>query len=183
MNKEINKSTILISQPYLGDPEFDWSTILLCDHNTEGSYGFVLNDQSNLLLKDVVEGFENTNYPLFYGGPVDRDVLFYIHTINDLKDAIKICDGIYVHGNYDELKVRITQGNIKKNEIRFFLGYSGWSGGQLLSEVNRKSWFINNTHASKVLEISPDKIWRTILREMGGKFKEFSNYPIRPELN
>lgn len=180
---KIDKGTILISQPYLGDPNFDWTTLLLCDHNDEGSYGFVLNDKSNLLIKDVVAGFEDTDYELFIGGPVEQDALFYIHKIKGLRGAVEICEGIYVHGDFDELKARIALGEVKKEDVRFFLGYSGWSGGQLQEELIRKSWFINNTHSRIVLDMDVNTLWRDILKLMGGKYKKYVNYPLNPNDN
>lgn len=180
---EIQKGTILISQPYLGDPNFDWTTILLCDDNEEGTYGYVLNDKSNLMMKDVMEGFQDTNFPLFIGGPVDRDALFYVHKVKELRDAVEICDGIYTHGDFEELRARIDLGEIKEQDIRFFLGYSGWSAGQLEEELERKSWFLNNTHSTKVMDMDVETLWRSILREMGGKYKQFANYPLDPGLN
>ena len=183
MSEELKKGAILLSQPYLGDPNFDWSTILLCDYNDEGSYGFIINDKSDLLMSDVIEGFEKTDFPLYYGGPVDRDALFYIHRIKDLRESIEIVPGMYAHGNFDELKARIALGEVKKEDIRFILGYSGWTAGQLEEEIERKSWFVNNTHAEKLLEMEVDTVWRSILREMGGKYKQYANYPINPGEN
>ena len=179
----INKGTVLISQPYQGDPSFDWTTILLCDHNDEGTYGFILNDKSNLLLKDVIEGFENTNFELFYGGPVDRDALFFIHTIEDLRNSIEISKGVFAHGDFEELKARIALGEVKEKDIRFFLGYSGWDKDQLSDEIERKSWFVNNLVPLNLLDIDINSIWRDLLKEMGGKYKQFSNYPIDPNEN
>jgi len=180
---KINKGTILVSQPYLGDPNFDWTTILLADHNNDGTYGFVLNDKSNLLVKDVVEGFEGTDFELFIGGPVDQDALFFIHKIKDLRGAIKVCEDVYVHGDFEELKARVQLNEVENNDIRFFLGYSGWDKGQLEAEIERKSWFLNNTHSEKVMDMDVNSIWRNILKEMGGDFKQFANYPINPNEN
>lgn len=179
----LKKSTILLSQPYLGDPNFDWTTILLCEYNDDGTYGFILNDKSNLLLEDVVEGFENTGFPIFYGGPVDQDALFFIHKMKDLPGALEVCKGVYVHGDFDELKSRVALGQMKSEDIRFFLGYSGWDKDQLGEEIERKSWFINNTHSKKVMNMEVDSLWRTILKEMGGKHKQYANYPTNPGEN
>ena len=168
---EIKKSTILLSQPYQGDPDFDWTVILLCNHDNNGSFGFVLNDYANMQMKDIVEGFENTHYPLFFGGPVDNDALFYIHKIKDLRESIEVCKGVYVHGDFDELKARIKLGEVKNEDIRFFLGYSGWDKDQLKGEINRNSWFLNNSHSTQIMNMKVDTLWRDVLKEMGGEFK------------
>lgn len=180
---KLKKGSILISEPYSKDPNFDWTVIQLCDHTEEGTYGFVLNDKSDLMMRDVLEDFHATDFPIYYGGPVEMDSLFYIHKIKDLRESSEVCEGIFVHGDFNELKARIALGEVGNDDVRFFLGYSGWDNGQLEGEIKNRSWFVNNSHINKVIDMEVDNLWRNILKEMGGKYKQYANFPINPTEN
>ena len=132
ITKEIQKGNILIAQPsILTDRSFNRAIILLTEHNNEGSIGFILNKPSKFILKDLVFELDN-DFRVYIGGPVEQDNLYFIHSLPELiPDSIEVANGIYWGGNYEAVKTYLEQGLIKQNEIRFFLGYSGWSVEQL----------------------------------------------------
>ncbi|WP_108211260.1 YqgE/AlgH family protein [Pontibacter mucosus] len=176
--------SILISEPYLGDPNFERSVILLCSHEEEGSFGLVLNRPSNLHLSDVLDVFEEDfDMVLGVGGPVQYNTLHYIHRLADLPQAVKLNDNLYWGGDFEVLRTMIDTGQVAKEDIRFFLGYSGWTPGQLQEEVDKNVWIVNNNAANKLFTLDTETLWRSILRQMGGKFKVLSNYPDDPRLN
>jgi putative transcriptional regulator len=179
------KGCLLVSEPFLPDQNFERTVILLCEHNEEGSVGFILNKPSILKFDEAVEDVDNFHVPLYIGGPVQQDTLHFLHrTENVLEGSIKIAEKIYWGGNYEQLITIINSGTINKDDFKFFLGYSGWAPGQLEEELEQKSWIIyDEVTEEKVFEINSKHLWKEILKDMGGKFKVFANYPVDPRMN
>jgi putative transcriptional regulator len=182
--KKVRSGTILISEPFMGDPNFERTVVLVCRHDEEGSFGLVLNRKAHLKLSDVLDIFQNSEeMELSIGGPMQHNTLHYIHQVEQLEESIPLSDSVYWGGDYEQLKVLLTAGLISPDEIRFFLGYSGWSPGQLQQEIDNKVWIVNNTATNQLFDLEPDSLWREILKQMGGKYKVLANYPIDPSLN
>lgn len=173
----------LVSEPFMGDPNFQRTVILLVEHNEEGSLGFVMNRQLEPFLHDLVEDAPNFDAPVFMGGPVEQDTLHFIHQRGDLAGATEVVEGLYWSGDFDQLQDLIDAGEIKKEEILFFVGYSGWSPGQLDTELERKSWIVAPENTDFVFAGDQEELWQKILRNMGDKYKVISNYPTDPRLN
>ena len=107
-----SRGRILISEPFLRDATFGRSVILLVDHTDEGSMGLVINKQLPLFLNDIIMEFKYLDeIPLYKGGPIATDTLFYLHTLSDIPDSISISKGLYLNGDFDEIKKYILQGN------------------------------------------------------------------------
>lgn len=181
--------TLLISEPFLGDPNFERSVVLLCRHHpAEGAFGLVLNRRTNAALGDVMElplgdASPAAPLPLYLGGPVQPETLHYLHRRPDVPGAEPLGQGVYWAGDFDVLVGLLNSGEVTGDEVRFFVGYSGWSGGQLEEEIGRQSWIRQPASAGKVFTLATDAFWRDILREKGGRFRALSNYPIDPRLN
>lgn len=177
------KGRLLISEPFLNDPNFERTVVLLCEHNQDGSFGFVLNKQSIVKIKDVL-GDLAVDSEAFIGGPVQQDTIHYLHRIDHLPEAIPIADTIYWGGDFEALQSGLDIGTIQAADVRFFLGYSGWGAGQLEEEIKEDSWIVCDYISSELLfDITPDQMWRQALSNMGGRFSVYSNYPIDPNLN
>lgn len=178
------KGRILVSEPYLPDPNFERTIILLCEHNEDGSFGFVLNKPSVANIGDVLEELEDLASPVYVGGPVQQDTLHFIHKMGELENAVKIADDIYWGGNFESLKLMISTGQVKEADLKFFLGYSGWSAGQLDEEMDANSWIVSDKISSELIfDTNPEAMWKKSLESMGGKFLVYSNYPVDPRMN
>lgn len=179
------KGDLLISEPFLPDPNFERTVVLLCEHNEEGSFGFVLNKPSLLKYSDVVEEAKDFHQALYVGGPVQQDTLHFLHRSGDLiEGSAEVGNGIYWGGNYEQLQILIDTKQLKPRDFKFFLGYSGWGAGQLEVELKEKTWIVSNSATpNQVFDMDAAKLWKLILDNMGGKFKMMSNYPIDPRLN
>ena len=179
------KGDFLISEPFLPDPNFDRTVVLLCEHNEEGSVGFILNKPSILKFDEAVEDVDDFDVSLYVGGPVQQDTLHFIHRAGDLLEgSMLIKDGIYWGGNYEQLIVLINSGSIDTKDFKFFLGYSGWAPGQLEEELKQKSWIIaDDASVKQVFDINSKLLWKEILNGMGGKFKIIANFPVDPRMN
>lgn len=179
------RGDLLISEPFLPDPNFERTVILLCEHDENGSFGFVLNKQSTLEFQEVIQDGYGFEEKLFIGGPVQQDTLHFIHRSSGQMDSGKeIVNGIYWGGDFDKLLSLINTRQINAEDFRFFLGYSGWSEGQLEEELRAKSWIVYKQPTSeKIFDLDPHLLWQEALKELGGKFKMFSNYPQDPRMN
>ncbi|MBF9140280.1 YqgE/AlgH family protein [Hymenobacter properus] len=181
--------TLLISQPFLGDPNFERSVVLLCrDEPEDGSFGLVLNRLTNLTLGDVLDlpthlATAAGDLPLYMGGPVEPNTLHYLHRRADLPGAQDLGQDVYWGGDFELLLGLLGSGAVTADEIRLFAGYSGWSAGQLAGELQGQSWIRHPASAGKVFTLASDAFWRDILREKGGRFKVLANYPVDPRLN
>jgi len=184
-NAKPQKGSILVSEPFLVDDYFSRSVIYLCDHNEEGSFGFVLNKYVDIDLKEGIEDFPMIDFKVSRGGPVDTSNLFYLHNFgNELKDAVNVNNGLYIGGSYEEMISLITKNPDKAQGIRFFMGYSGWEVDQLQDELDEKSWIVlNNISTKTILNTENDQIWNDIMERLGGKFKIMSSFPKNPSDN
>ncbi len=181
---EPTKGCILVSEPYLPDPNFERTIILLCEHNEEGSFGFVLNKPSQARIGDVMDSIKEFDAQVYVGGPVQQDTLHYIHRVQNLEDAIEVSEGIYWGGNFEQLNSLLDSKQIAAHDLKFFLGYSGWSEGQLDEELKANSWIVSGQVDEKLIfETDADIMWQKALKAMGGRFSVYSNYPVDPRLN
>ncbi len=178
------KGRLLISEPFLLDNFFKRTVILLCEHNEEGSFGFVLNKYVELNLQDLVEGFPAFSSRISVGGPVQGNNVFYLHTHGDaIEGSTEVLDGVYVGGNFELLKLLIESGQINESEVRFFIGYSGWEADQLHGEMEDNSWIVANTNREEIMNTSDEELWKSILKNMGKKYEMLTNFPEDPTLN
>jgi putative transcriptional regulator len=177
------KGRLLISEPFLPDPNFERSVVLLCENNDEGSFGFVLNKPSLLSLGEVIE-MNHLKETVFVGGPVQQDTLHFIHRNSTLIDAREIHEGVYWGGKFEALITLIDTNQMQACDVRFFLGYSGWEPGQLDEELEANSWIVCDYVDDHFLFAeNTSEMWKKALENMGGRFSVYSNYPIDPRLN
>ncbi|WP_020528947.1 YqgE/AlgH family protein [Flexithrix dorotheae] len=181
-NQDLNKGDVLIAEPFLNDPNFSRSVVLLCEHQEEGSFGLVVNKPALLSIEELSEHLHGNN-EVFIGGPVEQNTLHFIHKFKDLEDAIPLRDGIYWGGNFEQLKSLNLAGQVDSTNCRFFIGYSGWSQQQLKDELVQNSWVISRIALNFLFDIAPEDLWQKTLRQMGEKYKMLSNYPTDPRLN
>lgn len=178
------KGKLLISEPFLPDPNFERTIILLCENNAEGSFGFVLNKPSLANVSDVMDDIKNFNTPAMVGGPVQQDTLHYLHRYRGIDDAVEILDGVYWGGSFERILFLLETKQLPHKDIRFFLGYSGWSPSQLEEELEQESWIVSDQASEELIfDTDPEFMWKKTLKIMGGRFSVYSNYPKDPRLN
>jgi putative transcriptional regulator len=182
--REPFKGDILLSEPFLMDNHFTRSVILVCEHNAEGSFGLILNSTLELSITDLIETFPKIEAPVGMGGPVEQNQLFFIHKYGELKDCELVTNGIYMGGDYDELQAAILKGAVKAEDIRFFVGYSGWGENQLKEELKERSWIvITPTEDTDFFTVDDDHLWKRLVQNLGGKYARMADYPINPADN
>ncbi len=160
------------------------SVVLLASHNEEGSVGFVLNRPMELKLEQILDEFEGNDFPIFDGGPVQRDSLFYVHTLGDaIPDSINILGDLYWGGNFETVKALLHGKKVSKNELHLFIGYSGWGPEQLQAEIKSNSWLVAPASIDIVMTNDWNKLWKEVLKGMGKEFGIIANFPENPLWN
>jgi putative transcriptional regulator len=178
------KGRLLISEPFLPDPNFERTVVLLCEHNEEGSFGFVLNKPSILKVNEIMEDSNVFDNIVYVGGPVQQDTLHFIHRNTSLANAIEIVDNVSWGGDFESLLTMFDTKQIVGGDVRFFLGYSGWGPGQLDTELEQDSWIVCDYVTDQLLfDTDPQMMWKKALENMGGRFSVYGNYPTDPRLN
>lgn len=174
---------LLVSEPYLGDPNFD-RTVVLIVNSKNGHLGFVLNRISDVTLGEVLDIQNGDEVPIYIGGPVAPDTLHFLHCRPDLvEEGEKVTEDVYWGGNFEQLKGVIENGLFNPTEFRFFIGYSGWSPHQLYGELKHESWFTTSSDRDLIFETEPEELWEEVLRRMGGKYSILVNSPEDPQWN
>jgi len=184
-NLEPKTGRILISEPALRDFYFSRSVVLLAEHNEEeGTTGIIINKPINLKLKDVGKEFPDVDYPLYLGGPVHPDRLFYLHTLGDkIPGAMEIMDGLYWGGEIQKLIELIDLNMISQEQVRFFIGYSGWQPNQLNDELKEESWIVTEGSLDTIMAPKPEELWGNMLKKLGNDYAIWANFPADPVLN
>ncbi len=178
------KGHLLIAEPFMDDPYFKRSVVLLTGYSDDGAFGFILNKPLDITVNDVLKDFPEFEAPIFMGGPVQPDNLFYIHTQGEfIEESIKISDKLYWSGNFNQLKQMIENQEIFPNEIMFFIGYSGWDFDQLENEIKEESWIISNAESKSIKDLNESDLWKKTLQQMGSKFSTLANFPEDPSFN
>ena len=181
---EIKPGSLLISDPFLKDPNFIRTVVLICEHQMEGSLGFVLNKRVNYDLGKLIENAKGIQFPIFQGGPVQLNTLHFIHQCpTKISGGMELIDGLYWGGDFDEVLMQLKQKNVSENELRIFLGYSGWGEGQLAAELNDKSWITRMATKNLVFGDYNQPLWKKALKDLGGEYVQMTNYPTDPQLN
>ncbi|MDB9779301.1 YqgE/AlgH family protein [Flavobacteriaceae bacterium] len=182
---KINQGTLLVAEPsIIGDINLHRSVILLANHKEKASLGFILNKPFDFILKDILPEI-NSSIEVHYGGPVEPDNLYFIHNSPELiTGSIKINEELYWGGNFEKVIKLLNDESIGENNIRFFLGYSGWGENQLQNEIELNSWIIQeNCIGNKVININSESFWRKQIRSLGGPYLIWGNAPENPSHN
>ena len=167
----VKTGDLLLAEPYLNDPNFKRSAIAIADHHEEGSVGFVLNQPLTYKVSDVIHDFPYFDAFMHYGGPVQRDTLHFLHRAHPLiSESIHVIDDIYWGGSFEELTMRVEEGTITPKDVRFFLGYSGWSPGQLEGELKDNTWVISDMPEDLFFDTPVDQLWPKGMRRLGNSF-------------
>ena len=181
---KLNKGKLLIAEPaILNDSSFNRTIILLTEHTSNNSVGFILNRPLNYTINDLLPEI-NCHFPVYQGGPVEQDNLYFVHKIPHLiPESIEVSNGFFWGGNFDSLKDLLNNEVLNSSDIRFFLGYSGWSKDQLEDEMNQNSWFVSENDFENIFSMDDGSLWKNKLLQKGGDYKLWANAPKDFNLN
>lgn len=184
-DKRLQPGQLLLSEPFMTDENFRRTVVLLCSHTEEeGTVGLIVNKPINIRLHDVLENFPPFRAKVYLGGPVGTDTIQFVHSLGDeIEGSIKLSEHLYWGGNFEQMRELISAGNIKQDDVRFYLGYSGWGMGQLKQEMEDSSWIIGKATYKYIFQSDNNTLWRDVMRGMGGIYSTMAGYPENPILN
>ncbi len=178
---------LLVASPDFEDPNFKRTVVLILEHNSEGALGVVLNRRLGVLLEDAATGwgiYGSEPRVVFEGGPVQRDATIALgrlhHPCVDSDAFAKPLIGNLVSIDLDT-QPELVEGLLV--DLRVFLGYSGWSPGQLDAEVRGGGWIVVEAEPGDPWTGDPDLLWRTVLARQSGPIAAFAGFPEDPSLN
>lgn len=172
-----------MAEPFLADPNFSRAVILLCEHGEDGTVGFVLNRPTELTLSDLLPELATPSLLVHQGGPVQMDTLHMLHQSPATLGGTGVADGIYWGGSYEALQDILASGTALDSELKLYVGYSGWSAGQLEGEMKEGSWLVTDPTRELLFETPADDMWKAAIRLMGREYNHLLNMPVNPQLN
>lgn len=181
----LEKGTFLIATPDVESGIFFRSVLLICEHSPNGSFGIIINKKLDLELPEEILTMNQLNNPrvsIRAGGPVQTNQMMLLHSSASIPEqTIQICEGVYLGGDLQFLQEAIVDTN--GPNLRLCFGYAGWQGGQLEREFLDGGWFIYPATSRHIFDVEPEKLWQTLLRELGGKYATLSMIPEDLSLN
>jgi len=182
---DLAPGTLLVAAPMMEDPNFRRSVVLICEHKPDrGSFGLVLNQPTDVQLSDVLEDAYFAYDPqLHIGGPVQRDTLHFVHRCPSVPEGIDLPGDVTWGGDFDAVRTLVRDGEVTSDDIRFFVGYAGWSPGQLVMELDEKAWIVAPEASGLLFSAEADELWRSVLRRLGGEYALLSTFPDDPRMN
>ena len=177
------KGNIILSSPFLPEEPFHKSVVYLTEHSPEGSVGFILNKKLDITLKNIIPELES-DFDLYMGGPVETDMLYFIHTLGErIEGSFPIGENIYWGGDFFQMKREILRKEATTENVRFFLGYSGWDSGQLEAEMRNGYWIEDPDYSFSLNMHKTRYLWESRIKNLGQEFALWVNQPENPALN
>lgn len=176
---QIQKGTFLIASPEIESGIFFRSVMLICEHSPTGSFGILINKPLDLELPEEIINLNTITNPhvsIRAGGPVQTNQMMLLHTYSDPEmQTLKVCEEVFLGGDLQFLQEMLNDEDGPYVHLCF--GYAGWGAGQLEREFLDGSWFIYPASKHHIFEVPAEDLWRTLLRDMGGKYATLSMIP------
>ncbi|HTB99092.1 MAG TPA: YqgE/AlgH family protein [Ferruginibacter sp.] len=154
---------VLISMPSLDESIFEKTVVFITEHNEKGAMGFVINKIFPRTLNELIEFKDAKSFPLYDGGPVEREHLYFLHQRPDLiEGGIAITDTTYIGGNFKQAITHLNNNTIAENDLKIFIGYCGWDPQQLEDEIDEGSWLVMDALSKIVFTSQAIPLWELI---------------------
>jgi len=166
-----------ISSPMPGDPRFKEKVVLLSAFANEKLIGVIPNEKTNYTLSEIADRFEGAEYPIYLGGPINKEDLFYLHTLGEeIPGSKEVLPGLFFNGDIfgadlTAIAEKIRLNLIPQDSIRFILGFAYWGVEQLAEEITICSRYLAPANINQVL-FSDDGLWKKFNDEYYNGFSE-----------
>jgi putative transcriptional regulator len=177
-NSESLAGSLLLAHPVLRDPNFRRTAVLMSTHGPEGAMGVVLNRPLGKRLGELKGDFALgplASIPIFTGGPVQTEQLI-LAAWQAREDAFQLHFGI----DPDKAVQMLAE---ESTRLRAYLGYSGWSAGQLENELQCGTWIVANPPADLFERPMQEALWRSLLADEGDEWRLMVDEPEDPGKN
>jgi putative transcriptional regulator len=171
---------LLVAHPNLLDPNFRRSVLFISAHNeADGALGLIINRPldkhvSELVTNPTPEALADV--PVFLGGPVGTNQLMFASFDWAGSDSLSLNQNVAID-EADQLAER------DRSAIRAFVGYAGWTAGQLENELQQNAWVLRKPDRAAFSPERLPRLWFEIMRSLGPWFKMLSAAPDDPSLN
>lgn len=183
--EEVSKHSLLLSAPMLDDMYFSRSVIYLCEKNEEDTFGLILNNPLHIKIGELIPELEDYAFDVSFGGPVETDAVFVLHTFKDIPNSVEVDNGVFFGGDFDLLKELIFAGKATSENLRFFLGYSGWEPNQINEELEANTWLVAQEfeNADLFSTHQANSQWVNIVNRLKDKYRILKDFPVEPLWN
>ena len=180
---------LLIAMPSLKSQIFSNTVILMAEYNDKGALGFIINMPTGSKFKEMasqmnIEHKQALDIPILFGGPVQLDYLWVIHSANfSGVSSIKIHDQFYLTAAQEILPLL---GDLKCPEIFYAgVGYAGWAPKQLDEEIEEGSWWYGEFDPKILFEVEISKRWDEAFKSLGADPEHLIDLtdPMDPQIN
>ena len=159
------------------------SIILIVDETEDGLTGFILNRYLDLFITKDIKSSKKVKIDLYYGGPVSNSHYYLLKSKTHLSESIEIYKDLYWGNNIEYIFNQIENGIINQQDVIFFQGYSGWDPNQLDDEIENNSWIVMEDQIKNVFELKEKNSWNKVIKDLGKKYRIWSNSPDDITLN
>lgn len=178
----VSRGNVIVAKPTVEDACFKRSAIVLVDHDSaKGTMGLMVNRFTDYTLHDVLPELDNSDdIPLYMGGPVNPEMMFFLHTLGPeiVPGCIRLARGLYFGGDYEAVKAHVAGGDPVAGHLKFILGYSGWTQGQLAGEIARHDWAVlKQAEPAMLMAEAEESLWRNAVEAFGEKYRMWLNWP------
>jgi putative transcriptional regulator len=169
----VTPGTVLAASPELPDSSFSHSAILMCEHTEEGAFGLVFNRLAGLSVRELFPEhplLHACTLPVYEGGPVGMDTAQFVHQRPDLiPGGEELANGVFLGGDFEALSSFLsTDSSSISDDVRLFVGYSGWGPGQLDDELRGGSWLPALLIPEVLFGEGEESSWRAVIRSIEG---------------
>ena len=177
-SKKYLKGQLLLDSGQLRGSFFQRTVVLICQHDSEGAFGLVLNratgtNAGDMIVADLPERLKGS--PLFLGGPVQPSALSFLLTDSFIPDA-NVMPNLSLGHSLDTL-IEVGESFSVTQRVKMFAGYAGWSPGQLEDEIKRDAWLTHPASLDLVFDTSPDQLWQKVLKKKGWQYRLLAQMP------
>ncbi|MDE6301402.1 MAG: YqgE/AlgH family protein [Muribaculaceae bacterium] len=189
LKRPVADGDLLVADPFLAEKWFNRAVISIIDHEVgEGTTGVVVNLPLETTLDSVIEGITREDpVSVYCGGPVSQDRLYFLHTLGEevIPESRMYSPGLWLGGDFEAAIAYVNEGYPIDGFIRFFIGYSGWSAGQLDEEIKADTWALHSPlpDPHELLTGEGDAFWHTIVRRLGTHYRPWTLMPQNVQSN
>ena len=166
------RGMFLVAAPTLRDPNFARTVVLLLEYDETGALGLVINRPTEASLHDVlVTPLPNSeDHTVFAGGPVEfRRLIALLRSPVAVDGAERLFGDVHASASMDTLR-RVLERDVRAADVHAYLGYAGWSPGQLDAEIARGDWIVTPADAESIFDTPPGDVWRKLMRRNAGRW-------------
>jgi putative transcriptional regulator len=156
----LQTGNIIISTHSLNGTNFEKAAIVITEHNEKGTIGYVFNKPFPRNFNELEEFKHSVPVPLYAGGPVQTDMLYFMHRRPDLiEKGEPVAGDVLMGSDFKKAVQLLNNAQLSVDDMRLFIGYCGWDANELEAEITEGSWQVTHAAVDIVFSTSTETIW------------------------